>query len=118
MSQARVSFISDERLRREQVLALPKPRTLTLGVPLYALTAMVFIGLTGVCVTVTRRTQAELQAATATCLDLRRRIDAQADENRRLRLELQRLDADPRAIERPAREMGLVKPDDVVIVTE
>ncbi len=118
MSQARVSFIVDERFRQEQVLALPKPRALTLGIPLQAVTAMVLIGLTGVCITVTRRTQAELQAATATCLRLQAQIAVQAAENQRLRQVLQRLEADPRAIERSAREMGLVQPQDVIVVTK
>ncbi|MCS7078864.1 MAG: septum formation initiator family protein [Chloracidobacterium sp.] len=116
MSQARVLFISNERLRREQVLALPKPRALTLGVPLYALVAMVFIGLTGVCVTVTLRTHAELRTATETCRRLQEQVAVQAAENHQLRQALRRLEVDPRAIERPAREMGLVKPHDMVLV--
>ncbi len=118
MSQARVSFISEYQLRREQVLALPKPRVLTLGIPLYALVAMVVIGLTGVCITVTLRTHSELQNATSVHNRLQARIALQTAENQRLQQELRQLDTDPRAIERSAREMGLVRRNEAVLVMD
>ncbi|MFQ3581521.1 MAG: septum formation initiator family protein [Chloracidobacterium sp.] len=116
MSQARVSFISDYQLRNEQVLALPKPRSLAFGIPFHAIVAMVIIGLTGVCITVTLRTQAELHAAAAEHTRLRASIEKQAAENQQLQFELNQLDRDPRAIERSAREMGWVKSNEVVII--
>lgn len=118
MSQARVSFISDYQLRDERVLALPKPRALTFGIPFYALVAMVLIGMTGVCATVLFRSQAELQAAQAKYADLQGKLAAHLVENDRLEQEVKRLDADPRAIERSMRETGLVKANEVVIAIE
>lgn len=118
MSQARVSFISEYQLDRNQVLALPKPRVLTLGIPLYALVAMVVIGLAGVCVTVTLRTQSELQNATLVHRQLQAQVAVQTAENQRLRQELHQLDTDPRTIARSAREMGLVRQNEAVLVVD
>ncbi len=118
MSQARVSFISESQLRREQVLALPKPRVLTLGIPLYALVAMVVIGLTGVCITVTLRTHSELRNAVSVHNGLQARIALQTAENQRLQQELRQMETDSRAIERSAREMGLVRRNEAVLVMD
>jgi len=118
LSQARVSFINEYQLRHEQVLALPKPRVLTLGIPLYALVAMVVIGLTGVCITVTLRTHSELQNATSAHNRLQAQIARQTAENQRLQQELRQLDTDPRTIERSAREMGLVRQNETILVVD
>ncbi|MGQ9898010.1 MAG: FtsB family cell division protein [Acidobacteriota bacterium] len=118
MSQARVSFISEYHLRDEQVLALPKPRIFTLEIPLYVLVAMVVIGLTGVWITVTLRTHSELQSAVSVHSRLQAQITLQAAENQRLQQELLQIDTDPRAIARSAREMGLVRRNEAILVVD
>jgi len=118
LSQARVSFISEYPLRHTQVLSLPKPRVLPLGIPLHALVAMVVIGLTGVCITVTLRTQDELQKAALAHMHLQAQVALQAAENQRLQQELIQLETDPRIIARSAREMGLAKRNEAILVVE
>ncbi|OYT70586.1 MAG: hypothetical protein CFK52_10555 [Chloracidobacterium sp. CP2_5A] len=118
LSQARISFISDYQLRNERVLALPKPQTLALGVPLYALVAMVMVGLTGVCATVLLRSQGELQAAKVEYVGLQSQVAIRQAENDRLQREVTSLDADPRAIERSLREAGLIKANEVAVAID
>jgi cell division protein FtsB len=86
------------------------------GLPFSAFMTMIFLGLLAVCVTAGAHTRAELNAATQTKLELEEQVRKATFENAKLHKEIQELSANPHAIERAARKMGMVKADEMVIV--
>lgn len=114
MSQARISYITEAVDSR--VLALPKPRRISLGLPFSVWTTMILLALIGLCLTAGWRTQAQLQRAAEDNRKLVAQVRDARSENARLSAEVAALGADARTIETAARRMGMVKKDEMVVV--
>ncbi len=81
-----------------------------------AVFVMVILTMFAICFTVTLRTSAEMQTATAQYATVNAEVEALRNTNTELKQQVQRLHTDPRAIETAARErLGMVRPNDIIV---
>lgn len=82
----------------------------------FAVFSMVIVTMCALCFTVTLRTHAEMQSATAHRETISAEVESLRDTNTRIKEQVERLRTDPRAIETAAREqLGMVRPNDIII---
>jgi cell division protein FtsB len=77
---------------------------------------MIMLATFGVCVTVTMRTHAGMRSAEGEFRQVSAEVQTLRDRNAMLRHEVERLKADPQAIESAARErLNMVRANEVVV---
>jgi cell division protein FtsB len=87
-----------------------------LSVPSWVVFCMILLATFAVCATVTMRTRAEMLSAAGEYGQTAAEVEALRGRNAALRLEAERLRADPLAIEAAARErLNMVRPNEVVV---
>jgi cell division protein FtsB len=87
-----------------------------LSIPSWVVFCMIMLATFAVCVTVTMRTHAGMRSAEGEFRHVSAEVETLREGNTRLRLEVERLKDDPRAIESAARErLNMVRSNEVVV---
>ncbi|HZI18774.1 MAG TPA: septum formation initiator family protein [Pyrinomonadaceae bacterium] len=87
-----------------------------LSIPSWVVFCMIMLATFAVCVTVTMRTHAGMRSAEGEFRQVSAEVETLRDGNAKLRLEVERLKEDPRAIESAARErLNMVRSNEVVV---
>jgi cell division protein FtsB len=80
---------------------------------------MVILGTFAVCVAVTMRTRVEMSLASQQYVRMQDDVEKLRNTNQTLRLEIQRLNTDPRTIELAARSrLNMVRANEIVVPIE
>ena len=91
-------------------------RRRSFSIPSWVVFSMIMLATFAVCVTVTIRTHAEMQAAERKHEQVNADVEKIRVDNASLRQRVERLRSDPRAIEATARErMNMVRPNEIVV---
>jgi cell division protein FtsB len=89
---------------------------LDFSLPSWVVFCMIMLATFGVCVTVTMRTHAGMRSAEGEFRQVSAEVQTLRDRNAMLRHEVERLKADPQAIESAARErLNMVRANEVVV---
>ena len=88
-------------------------------VPAWVIFGMVILGTFAVCVAVTMRTRTRMSLASQQYVRMQDDVEQLRNANQSLRLEIQKLSSDPRAIEAAARtRLNMVRPNEIVVPVE
>lgn len=129
---------ADDRIRSQRIAprtarALPRAREISLDligtraeirrrggiVPPWVIFGMIILAAFGLCVTVTKRTSAEKQAATSLYQTLQQDVESHRKGVAALQTELRRLQSDPKAIESAARsQLNMARPNEIIVPVE
>ncbi|MCS6885684.1 MAG: hypothetical protein RMM17_04940 [Acidobacteriota bacterium] len=95
---------------------LPYAVVLAINVPVHVWVAMVLLTAAALCYSITLHTKQEYETALRENRSVARRLKDLEIENKRLELEIEAVEKDPRTIEVLARRAGLVAADEAVIL--
>lgn len=88
-------------------------------IPSWVIFGMIILATFAVCVTVNMRTRAKLNLASEHYARMQNDVDALRSSNQTLRVEIERLRNDPRAIESAARSrLNMVRSNEIVVPVE
>ena len=88
-------------------------------IPAWVIFGMVILGTFAVCVAVTMRTRTEMSLASQQYVRMQGDVENLRNTNQSLRLEIQRLNSDPRTIEAAARSrLNMVRANEIVVPIE
>jgi len=88
-------------------------------IPSWVIFGMIILATFAVCVTVTMRTRAKMNGASAQYVRLQTDVEALRHSNQSLRQEVEQLRNDPRAIESAARSrLNMVRANEIVVPVE
>jgi cell division protein FtsB len=88
-------------------------------IPSWVLFGMIILATFAVCVTVTRRTRAEMNTASHQYVSIQASVEELRSGNQALRVEVDQLSNDPRAIESAARSrLNMVRANEIVVPVE
>ena len=128
----------DDRIQSQRIVprtaaALPRAREISLEligtradvrrrggiIPSWVIFGMIILAAAGLCVTVTMRTYAQRQTASAGLSRLEQDVDALRRANASLQNDLHRLQTDPRAIESAARsQLNMARANEIIVPVE
>jgi cell division protein FtsB len=88
-------------------------------IPAWVIFGMVILGTFAVCVAVTMRTRTRMSMASQQYVRMQDDVEELRSTNQSLRLEIQQLTSDPRAIEAAARSrLNMVRANEIVVPVE
>ena len=88
-------------------------------IPSWVVFGMIILGTFSICVGVTMRTRAKMSLASDQYVRMQTDVDALRSSNQALRLEIDKLQSDPRTIEAAARtRLNMVRANEIVIPVE
>ena len=137
MSRVANTYWVDERIRSQRVapraVSFAPVRDISLDIigtraevrrrggiiPSWVIFGMVILATFAVCVTVTMRTRARMNAASEQFVRIQTDVQALRNANQSLRHEVEQLSSDPRAIESAARSrLNMVRANEIVVPIE
>ncbi|MBX7219435.1 MAG: septum formation initiator family protein [Blastocatellia bacterium] len=95
---------------------LPRVEVQQFSIPFSAWLSMIFLALGALCISVGVRTHNEMLHARQEKEVMQQKLNERRAANERLNREIGRLASDSRVIEQAAREMGMVKQNEVVVI--
>jgi cell division protein FtsB len=88
-------------------------------IPAWVIFGMIILGTFAICVAVTMRTRTRMSLASDQYVRMQADVDGLRNANQSLRLEIEKLRTDPRAIEVAARSrLNMVRPNEIVVPVE
>jgi cell division protein FtsB len=88
-------------------------------IPAWVIFGMIILGTFAICVAVTMRTRTRMSLASDQYARMQADVDGLRNANQSLRLEIEKLRTDPRAIEVAARSrLNMVRPNEIVVPVE
>jgi len=88
-------------------------------IPAWVIFGMIILGTFAICVAVTMRTRTRMSLASDQYVRMQADVDGLRKANQSLRLEIEKLRTDPRAIEVAARSrLNMVRPNEIVVPVE
>ena len=119
MPRASSPFASVKEISRDIIGTPAEVRERGGLVPAWVIFGMVILATLAICVTITVRTHARMSLASQQYFHMRTDVDALRNANQTLRVEIERLRTDPRAIEVAARtRLNMVRPNEIVVPIE
>ena len=138
MSRAMNSYWVDERIRAQRVVPRASSpfaavRDISIDIigtpaevrrrggiiPSWVIFGMIILGTFSICVAVTMRTRAKMTLASEQFVRVQMDVDSLRSYNQSLRVEIDRLRSDPRAIEAAARaRLNMVRANEIVVPVE
>jgi len=137
VSRVMNSYWVDERIRAQRVAPRSSPfasvREISLDIigtpaevrrrggviPAWVVFGMVILATFAICVSVTMRTRTKMSLASQQYVRMQSDVDQLRNSNQVLRVEIERLNSDPRAIEAAARaRLNMVRSNEIVVPVE
>jgi cell division protein FtsL len=88
-------------------------------IPAWVIFGMIILGTFAICVAVTMRTRTRMNLASQQYVRMQTDVDELRNSNQSLRLEIDQLSNNPRAIEEAARtRLGMVRANEIVVPVE
>lgn len=88
-------------------------------IPAWVVFGMIILGTFAICVAVTMRTRTKMSLASQQYFRMQSDVEKLRNTNESLRVEIEKLSSDPRAIEAAARNrLNMVRPNEIVIPIE
>ena len=88
-------------------------------IPAWVIFGMIILGTSAICVAVTVRTRTRMSLASQQYVRMQDDVEGLRNTNQSLRLEIQQLNSDPRAIEAAARtRLNMVRANEIVVPVE
>lgn len=117
--RAASSFVPVREISWEFIGARGEVRRHAGIIPSWVIFGMIILAAFAVCLTVNMRTRTKMRAASEQYLRIRNDVESLRSSNQGLKLEVERLRNDPRAIEVAARSrLNMVRPNEIVVPVE